>query len=459
MAESLSKFDGLTRMHVASIFFTALLLRLLNVASIEDLERYAFAEDSSIYWDGARAWLEAGYFSRESGEGYIAETERVPFYHLSLIPFRWAFGDVIWPVILAQSLVDSCTCVLIGLLGSQLTREIGVISGLLAAFWPNLIIHSQHIFGDSLFLFIFVGVLYFASRFLKKARVTDALFVGLLCGAAIMTRSIALYIPVSMAVSAPFISKRIRGRWRPGIVAGVVTLGASLIIVSPLMWRNWSDYGTTQLTAQGGAHFSNWIVGSLSSLERGTTFSEAARDIQLKLQAETTGGKAKLEAMNPFEYAAAQVAFAREEFRKFPLQTIVKAWIYGAALNLGSPAIAIDPRIRSYNRHSLMDSTGTTITERLLRFVNGNHPTYLTWIAIGLIASVLCTALQFGGWILLLRNAFWPAVFGALAIAYFLLVSGPVGAPKYRLPYEPILIIFQAAAIFALYKRLRSTRT
>ena len=445
---------------VLAIFLAALAIRFLNIVFVEDIATYAFADDSPIYWDGAKAWLDSGFFSREFiGIGYLPETERVPLYHLFLMPFRAFFGDAVWPVMITQSIIDSCTCVLIGLLGAQQNRITGLLAGFLAAAWPNLIIHSHQILSDSLFLFLFVGVLYFAAKFLTSARLVVAVIIGFLCGAAIMTRSIAFYIPISMAISAPFISKRIRGQWRPGIIAGIATLSASLIIVSPLMWRNLSDYGTTKLTAQGGSHFSNWIVGSLSSFERGTSFSEAARDIQLKLQAKTEGGRAKLEAMNDFEYAAAQANFAKQEFKKFPLQSILKAWAYGAALNLGSPAIAIDPRIRSYNRNSLMDSTGTTITERLWKFIDGNHPTYLTWVVVGLTASVLCAALQFGGWILLLRNAFWPAVFGALAIAYFLLVSGPVGAPKYRLPYEPILIIFQAVAILALYKRLRPART
>ena len=446
-------------MHVASIFFTALLVRLLNVASLNDLSAYAFAEDSQIYWDGAQAWLEAGYFSRALDGDYIAETERVPFYHLFLIPFRWAFGEMIWPVLLAQSLIDGCTCVLIGLLGSQITREIGLISGLLASFWPNLIIHSNQIFGDSLFLFIFVGVLFFALRYLKKVRMTDAVIVGFLCGAAIMTRSIAQYIPISMAICSPFISKSVLGQWRPGLLSGVAIVGASLVIVSPLVWRNWNDFGTTQLTSQGGTHFANWVLGSIGSLENGTSFSEAARKIQKKMQLKTRNALDKPGELNPFDLAASQVSFARREIQSYSIQSILKAWVYGAALNLGSPAIAIDPRIRFYNRNSLMDSTGATVTERLWTFLNGNHPTYLTWVVVGLIASVLCAALQFGGWILLLRSAFWPAVFGALAIAYFLLVSGPVGAPKYRLPYEPILIVFQAVAILALYKRFRSART
>jgi hypothetical protein len=38
---------------------------------------------------------------------------------------------------------------------------------------------------------------------------------------------------------------------------------------------------------------------------------------------------------------------------------------------------------------------------------------------------------------------------------YFLLISGPITAPKYRLPLEPVLIILQAMALVELWPRLR----
>jgi len=458
MADHATNPIGLTHRNILTIFLAAIAVRLINAASIDDITIYAFAGDSPIYWEGARAWLESGYFSRAVADGFVDETERVPFYNLFLLPFRWAFGEAIWPVVVAQSFLDSMTCALIGLIGSQLTRTTGLVAGLLAAGWPNLVIHSHLILSDSLFLFLFSGMLYFASKYLRTARITDAIIVGSLCGAAIMTRSIALYIPISMAFCAPFIARRALGKWTPGIGAGIAMLCASLIIISPLLWRNVNTYGSFQLTAQGGSHFLNWVVGYVNSYGRGTTFTEEARNIRGKLRAQIEAGERRVDETNPFAVAASQVAFARQEFKNLPLQTILRAWIYGAAINVGAPAIATEPRIGSYNRKSLMDSPGTTLTDRLSTFLTGNHPTYLVWVTIGLIASVLCTALQFGGWFILLRTAFWPAIFGALAVIYFLLITGPVGAPKYRLPFEPILIVFQSVALIMLYKFFRTRR-
>ncbi|MDA0239176.1 MAG: glycosyltransferase family 39 protein [Proteobacteria bacterium] len=455
MAIDLSETAGLTRSNLVAIFLAALVIRILNWISIDDPSLYAFAGDSPIYWDGAKAWLDSGYFSRAEGGGFVPETERVPLYHLFLVPFRWIFDDMLWPVLIAQSILDTGTCMLIGLLGAQLTRSTGLLAGLLAAAWPNLVIHSQLILSDSLFLFLFTGVLYFASKYLKSARLADAVVVGILCGGAIMTRSVALYIPISMAISAPFISRKILGNWHSGLFASIAILGAGLVVVSPLLLRNANNYDSFQLTAQGGTHLLNWVVGYVNSLEKGKTFTEEAQKIQERHRFQMQRNGLEVNISNPFEAAAMQVAFAKQEFRKIPIQSVLKAWLYGAALNLGTPAVIMDPRIRTYNRNSLMDSRGTSVMGRLWSFLEGNDPTYLTWVAIGLIASTFCVGLQFYGWIVLMRHTVWPALFGTLAIGYFLLVNGPVGTPKYRLPFEPILIVFQALALLTLFRRFQ----
>jgi hypothetical protein len=47
------------------------------------------------------------------------------------------------------------------------------------------------------------------------------------------------------------------------------------------------------------------------------------------------------------------------------------------------------------------------------------------------------------------------AFLGIAGMLYFLLISGPITAPKYRLPFEPVLIILQAMALVELWPRLR----
>ena len=72
-----------------AIIVAALAVRFLNLASIDDLNVYAQIEDSPIYWNGAQAWIESGYFSRKSIYGFVPETERMPLYHFNCYTFNY----------------------------------------------------------------------------------------------------------------------------------------------------------------------------------------------------------------------------------------------------------------------------------------------------------------------------------------------------------------------------------
>jgi hypothetical protein len=62
---------------------------------------------------------------------------------------------------------------------------------------------------------------------------------------------------------------------------------------------------------------------------------------------------------------------------------------------------------------------------------------------------------QVWGLIHLFRRKPWECLFLVVIVGYFLMVSGPVGYAKYRLPFEPILIVFLAVGLRDLVLRLR----
>mgnify|MGYP001998891611 CR=1 FL=1 len=322
-------------------------------------------------------------------------------------------------------------------------------------------IHSQLIFGDTLFVFLFTGFLYFVVRFLRSGHWPELLYAGLVCGLAIMTRSVALFVPFLAALAAPFVMQRIRGRWLSGVGAAAVMVVATLLVLSPLLWRNATQYGTFQLTSQSGTHFLHWVVGYAVGLEQGKPFTQASHEIQtrliekLKRRGEKIPNDMKLE---PFVQSRVQMEHVFEELKNVSASTLVRAWGAGAVMNLAAPAIAMDPRVRRLNKSSMMNTTGSQLVDRVIAFLKGNDPRFVAWTVTGIILSGVSCVLQFAGMIILLRKCFWPTVFSCLIIAYFLLINGPVGAPKYRLPFEPIMIIFQAATLAYIVAWLANLR-
>lgn len=141
------------------------------------------------------------------------------------------------------------------------------------------------------------------------------------------------------------------------------------------------------------------------------------------------------------------------------VSSILKAWLVGVAVNLAAPVTVIDPRIRALNKNSYYNSVGDSLAARLLNFLADNDSSYIGWLFVGLITGTIALAFQIAGWAILFRRQFWPAILAMLFILYILLINGPIGSPKYRLPMDPVFIILQSIAIVSLWKNWRHRST
>lgn len=441
-----------------SVFSVALLLRLLNLALIDDFAAHAIVSDARMYWEGAVNWIEQGFFSVPTEAGFVPETERVPLYHLFLIPFRLVFGEAVAPPLLVQCVVDAGTCLLIAKIASMIDRATGIVAGFFAATSFNMVLHTSLILAETLFLFLMAGLLLFAAKFVARCELRYAVIAGICCGLATITRPVALLLPLAMAAAVPFIVRYHGYGWRRGILAMSLVLISAVIPVSPLLYRNLTQFDTMQLTHQSGAHMLYWNVGTLKALESGRPFSFETQELNEKLQERIDRIVGPNKNLTAFEISNHQIAVARKELAAMPVRAVIYGWVYGAALNLASPTIALDSRIRRLNKSSFFYTKGKNVFEKVGNFLADNNPVYVAVLTSSIVARIVTLGLQAFGWVVMIRRLFWPAFFGTLFILYFLLINGPIGSPKYRLPFEPVLIIFQAYAVVNLIHRWRRLR-
>lgn len=459
--QTLSTFNDAPRLTITSIiivYLAALATRMINLLFVGDLEAYAMVEDSLGYWQLAEDWIASGRFSQSTPEGYTDITERVPGYFLFLMPFKFLFGNDHLPIVIVQSALDAATCVMIAMLGAYLNAATGIVAGLVAAASPNMIIHSGLILTDSLFLFTFTLVLLNATRFLVTGKLSAIFYTGLICGVAIMTRPIVQFLPLAMAAAAPFVIRHHGGSWRRGIAGALLILITAAAPSAPLIARNMNSYDSFALTSQSGAHLLFWVTSRAVSTQDGRPFDAVSASLRAKYNAYVQERDIDLENLGPFEASRLQTAFAFQELGRLPATILVRAWLQGAALNLAAPAVTLDPRLRSLNRASYYNAPGASLWDRVRSFLFENNSTYVAWILAGLLGVVVCWAfILYGGWRLWLHSK-WALGFAALTTLYFLLIMGPIGSPKYRLPFEPILIVLQSIAFVSLFRIWPSLR-
>ena len=441
---------------LAIVFFAALAVRILNVLVLPISFDAVLAEDAAIYWDSAGVLLEHGVFGRIiDGVGIVSETERMPGYAVFLAGLRWLFSDALLGILLAQAVLDSLTCVLIAVIGAQFSRSLALVSGFLAVFWVNLIIHSAMILSDSLFMFLIVVMLLGATRFLRYGKIGALALAGMSLGLAIATRNVAQLLPFLMLPAAPIVPLYHQRGVRVAAASVALFLFLSLLPVSPLVYRNYTEFGTLALTSQAGTHLAGWVVPLVRRAADGTPRGKGAFELVTTIQQRLVSENLVSADASEFERSAAFQRLALKELAEYPVSSVVKAWFTGGVINLAAPAISVDHRIR-HLPHASFDSTeGNGLAAQISNMLSKSSTIYIVAMVGGLLFALIFSGVQFYGFLCLARLSPWAALFSCLCLCYFLIINGPVGSPKYRLPFEPVLILFSALAFLDLFYRLR----
>ncbi len=412
-----------------------------------------------MYVSLARGIVETGGFNH-TDTPEKPSADRLPFYSSFLAAVFLLFGESLLVVVAVQILLDSMSCVFVYMFAEAVAKGIGVWSGVLAALSVGMITYAHFILNDSLFVFFFLLLLLSGVRFLSDGDWKWSAITGLASGVIVFVRPVAIYLPFFMGpLLFAYMLLKHNAHWLAWTVKIMLLWACFLLALSPWAFRNYSHYGRLQMSTQSGEHLLQYIVPFVWQYSRGIPFIEGMKKTSDEFHRRATEAGLEIEKANPFEVSDFQVSMAVDYLRSEPKSAILKAWIFGAAKNLFSPAIVDFSYLLQVERPHFFYTEGKTTLERAWNFVAKTKG----WFGWALIANLVllfaARVVQLWGLIQMMRTKPWAALFLVSIVGYFLLVSGPVGYAKYRLPFEPILIIFLATGMKDLYERYRRSRT
>lgn len=451
--------DKVTRQLLWIALF-ALALRLLYQATMLQFGgSFDNGSDSGKYINIAKDFL-AGGWNNQSAE----QLQLMPLYPALLAAiFQFAGIDNLRAVVTVQAFMDALSVIGIGIAARSMSEPFVVPSAVAAAVIPNFLVHSSYVLTETVFSFFFIWglcALLWAPR-------RNTLFLltlgGLLFGLALMTRPVMIYY-LAVLVPSVAIAFWLRGgnSWRRSFVLAAIPALVIFAVGAPRAVDHYWRYGYLSLSAQEGGHFLNWFYGCLASAspcaERGRIVEEMRPIVEQRIVAL---GK---NANNPFAESAVARSLAVERILSTPPELIIVSMSAGMFRVLMQTGFYESFAQFRQPANFLSSMPGEPFSSRIGNFLAANKNNLFMWLwGLAQVTLILSRFVQLAGLAVGLRE---PAYRGAtiilfVTIAYFLVVTGPVANPKYRVPFEPPLLLLFGMGwgrLYDAFARAFSTR-
>ncbi len=443
-------------LEVLGVFAVALSVRVAYII--------AFVDSGSLTLEDQMTFISAAQSILQNGLSTVT-TDRVPGYPLFIATLFRLFGESNIVLLGAQAVVDSITCVLIGALTFHTLGRGFLVAGLVSAFNLNMVILSAMVLTDSFFLFFFTLFLLFLVRHAHGLALPDYTFCITFLALATVVRSASYYLVPCILLGTAVWSiysgestQRIGRRLLVGIAVVTILLG-------PQHMRNWEQYRTLDFVSQTGTTLLGWVVPAAYQYSGQGSYQDGQELARHRLeQALAVNGMKALPA-NPFDSSRFEGAVAKSVLIDMGWINLIKAWSIGAAINFAAPSAAFAPAVRAIEHPSFYGTPGSGVVEKLFNYISKSSGVlYHSILAIGSATSLAFFVGAVVGWWRFLRVispemqdrvALGVFILFSLMIGYFLLITGPIIGPKYRLPIEPIMTVFFVAALYRLFPRGR----
>ncbi|MCM8776299.1 MAG: glycosyltransferase family 39 protein [Candidatus Omnitrophica bacterium] len=235
---------------LVSIFFAAFLLRITWCVWVDN---QPFG-DGIFYLNAARSILRGtGFANGNLQNGFVPTAVAAPGYSVFLAFLIRLFGDRIFPVEVAQSLLSASNCCLVYGIAKKVFGKIpAILASLTLMGCVNAITVSALYRNEHIYLPLTLGAIYFLVSDLEKESWLKIVIAGILLGLSDLSRGIMLSFPVTLPVFYLLSGKNL---WR-GLAKPAVILFGVLAVVLPWTYRNYQVLGyPIMIASSAGAGF------------------------------------------------------------------------------------------------------------------------------------------------------------------------------------------------------------
>ena len=322
-------------------------------------EEYLLLEDQKVYINLALEYSKTGFLGMTP--------ERAPGYPLFLSSLYSIFSENQLYIITVQAVIDSISCILIGLLAQAVFSRSLLIAGIMSALNMNMIILSATILTDTLFLFIFLIFLLLLVKYLQRET-----WLWLFLSVATLVRPVAYYLLPILLIG--LVIWRI---WQKDGIMRIITMVALYIffvalVLGGIHHRNYTKYNSTAFASDTGKHLLGWVVPATYQYSGKGTYQDGQLLAYKKLNLAQKRDNLPSLPSNEFDASAYQIRVGKDILSELGFVSIIKAWSTGFALNLLAPSVAYAPIVRAMEHPSFYATRGNNGADKLYNYISSS---------------------------------------------------------------------------------------
>lgn len=350
---------------------------------------------------------------------YIFKTHeaRNPFFPIFLSILYLIFDEWLFGVRLIISLLGAVNCLLIYYIAKYVYgKQVAIMSGFIAAVYPNLFYWSAFLLSETLFITLFLSIIYLLIKYKDNVHNGKLVLIGVLLGLAVLTRSILLVFSPLLLLWIIF---SFWGNKKIMLKTILIIFPVALIVISPWTIRNYILFNALiPVEAHGGSAL--YGGNNLLSLKKdirglGHWDGQAAGKLLPEIKDMGVVEKDRYLYRQAIQWTMYTLREKPLDFLKLEFWKMQKAWF---------------PRI--LNRSS-----------------NAKRVFFFSYSLIGVLGII--------GLFLSFKKRRQFSLFYLIMGFYLLTTLIFYGGTRFRAPYDPILIIASVVTIVRVYDRLIAT--
>ncbi|TSC73306.1 MAG: hypothetical protein G01um101470_155 [Parcubacteria group bacterium Gr01-1014_70] len=418
------------------IFFT-----LVWWASGAGLNYPKFGSDASGYWNLATE------ITQHSSYG---ELLRPPGYPLYLAFFQTFLGTDVKAQYAAVMVQIACTAFAVILLYRLLkrvsTEHTAMAASLFFALEPNSAYYSTLLLSDALFVFLLITCTYV---FLTKTTYRAFFGAGFVLGAAMTVRPIAQFFP---AVAILYLCI-IHGVKRNIIVSSAAFFLGTLILPLPWMVYNHNTHDSFILSSSGPNTYYKYVMPQFEAWRTGKNIDDVYREFSIAL--DTAVAKGTLAE-----------TFMQSEVKRIVTDNASAYTVYHTVKTV--PFFLGDGIREILQKLKLLEIEQLNITTLILQHKFKGiakailaHPPLFIAVAGGVFWSAVLLLAVAGLWhaYRMGNHVRQHAIFFAVTILYFVLLTGAATSTRHRMPALPFIAALSAIGFYALADKRKPDHT